>query len=496
MGETAQALACPAGLRKPPSCTDCGTVNHKPLEKTRTMLATPAADAATTPDRPEATAALEHLKRQLAAKIGNDLDESDLRDEFQKYLDYGVPVDQAVRTILRHHGITTGPSLRSAGPASQERITLQEAPPSSPSLHLRVRLLSLNTKPVMARGEEKQIVWGLLGDESGTAPYTSWRPLEGIAKGDVIDVQGAYTKEYNGQAQVNFGDRTRITKLSPDELPTTPVVARDTRVADLKEGSRGIRLNCRILDVAPRQVTVQGTPKTVWSGTLADPSGKVEFSSWADHNLQPGQALTIEGGYVRAYRGVAQYTFDADAKVTPFEGDLPTAEALAVQTALLLRDLVARGGGSDVQVAGTLLEVRPGSGLVLRCPTPGCTRVLQAGLCRIHNKVEGTPVPDLRVKAILDDGTAAVNMTIGRELTESLLGKTLDQAAQEAKDAFRPDLVQEQLREILTGRTYTVRGNALADDYGLSLIVRSIQPRHEAPAEAATALLASMKGGA
>lgn len=466
------------------------------------MQAQTAADAATNqaatgPNAPASgndTTAFESLKKQLAGKLGADLDETDLRDEFQKYLDYGVPVDQAVKTILRHHGIAAAPGLRAGFTSNQERVTLSQLPPTSPGVHLRVRVLSLNTKPVMARGEQKDIVWGLVGDESGTAPYTSWRPLEGIAKGDVIDVQGAYTKEYNGQAQVNFGDRTRITKLAAEELPQTPFAFKDTPIADLKEGLRGIRVNVRVLNVGDRQITVQGTPKTVWAGTLADASGKAEFTAWSDHKLQAGQALTIEGGYVRAYRGVAQYNFDADAKVTPFAGDLADAETLSVQTAMLLRDLVARGGGSDVQVVGTLLEVRPGSGLVLRCPSPGCTRVLQAGLCRIHNKVEGTPVPDLRIKGVLDDGTAAVNMTIGRELTEKLLGKSLDQAAKEAKDAFRPDLVQEQLREKLTGRVYSVRGNALADDFGLSLIVRSIQPAHEDPKAAATALLALVKG--
>jgi replication factor A1 len=455
-----------------------------------------AANGATTPASDAAKTAFETLRKALAAKIGSDLDEADLRDEFQKYLDYGVPVDQAVKTILRHHGVAPTAGLRAGAALNQERVTLAQMPPSSASVHLRVRVLSLNTKPVTARGEQKEIVWGLLGDESGTAPYTSWRPLEGVAKGDVLDVQGAYTKEYNGQAQVNFGDRTRIAKLQPDDLPRTPTTFKDTAVAELKEGSRGIRLNVRVLAVAEKQVTVQGTPKTVWVGTVADRTGKVEFTAWADPKLAAGQAVTIEGGYVRAYRGVAQFSFDADARITPYAGDLPDAETLAIQPPVALRDLVARGGGADVTVVGTILEVRPGSGLVLRCPTPGCTRVLQAGMCRIHNKVEGTPVPDLRTKAVLDDGTAAVNVTIGRELTERLLGKTLDQAAKEAKDAFRPELAQEELRARLTGRVYRLRGNAIADDFGLSLIARSVEGHREDAKAAAAALLGAIRGGA
>ncbi len=432
---------------------------------------------------------LESIKKALGAKSA-DLDEQDLRDELAKYLEYGVPMDQAVKTILRHHGVAPTPSSRPTGPVSQERLTLDKLPPQSPFVNLKVRILSLQTKPVTARGEQKEILYGLLGDESGVVPYTSWRPLEGLAKGDVVEVQGAYTKEFNGQVQVNFGDRTRIQKVA-DDLPRSPVTYNDMPIAELKEGSRGIRITGRILDVAPRELTVQGQSKTVYSGAVADATGRIEFTSWADHKLVAGQAVTIEGGYVRAYRGVPALNFDAEATVTPATGDLPTAEILAVRPPMPVRELLARGGGSDLHLVGSLLEVRPGSGLVLRCATPGCTRVLASGMCRIHNKVEG--IPDIRVKAILDDGTGAVNLVAGREVTETLLGKSLEQCKKEAQDAFRPDLIQEQLKEKLTARVFSVRGNALSDDYGITFIVRGMTPHTEDRTAAAQAALAVLE---
>jgi len=441
---------------------------------------------------PDLSAHLESIKKALGAKAA-DLDEQDLKDELAKYLEYGVPLDQAVKTILRHHGVAPGPSSRPTGPVTTERLPVAKLPPTSPAVNLKVRVLSLQTKPVTARGEQKDIIYGLLGDESGVVPYTSWRPLEGLAKGDVLEIQGAYTKEFNGQVQVNFGDRTLIKKVA-DDLPRSPVTFKDFTIAELQEGSRGIRITGRILDVAPRQITVQGQPKTVYGGTIADASGKVEFTAWSDHKLAADQAVTIEGGYVRAYRGVAQFNFDADAKVTAASGELPSAQVLSVRPAMPVRELLARGGGSDLHIVGSLLEVRPGSGLVLRCSTPGCTRVLASGMCRIHNKVEG--LPDIRLKAILDDGTGAVNLIAGREVTESLLGKTLEQCKKEAQDAFRPDIVQEQLRERLTARVYSVRGNALSDDYGITFIVRSMTPHSEDRTAAAQETLAILEATA
>ncbi len=432
-----------------------------------------------------------NLKRQLAGKSGPDLTDDDLRDELAKYLEYGVPIDQAIRTVLRHHGVTTTPANRPAtAPTTNERLPLAQVPANSPFVNLKVRVLTVNTKTVNARGEQKEILWGLLGDESGSLPYTSWRPLPEINKGDVVAIEGAYTKEYQGKAQINLGDRTKLQKVD-DDLPRTPVTIQDTRVSDLREGLRGIRLNARILNVAPRQVQVQGVPKTVWSGTLADATGQVEFSAWHDFGLKDGQAVTIEGGYVRAYRGMPQFTFDQDAKVEPFTGDLPEAARLAVRAPVTLGSILEKGAANDVQVAATLLDVRPGSGLVFRCSTAGCSRVLTNGMCRLHNRVEGTP--DLRIKAIFDDGTGALSAIIGRELTETLLGKTLDQAVAEAKAAFRPEVIHEQLKEKLTARVYLARGNVMSDDYGPTMIVRGLTPYAEPKEEAAKLLLGSLE---
>lgn len=434
---------------------------------------------------------LEALKRALGDKLPADVTEQDLKDEFAKYLEYGVPVDQALKTILRHHGVQSPTASRPGSPPVTERLPVAQLPPSSPSVIVKARVLTVNTKTVNARGEAKDIVWGLLGDESGSIPYTSWRPLEGIQKGDVLLIEGAYTKEYQGKAQVNFGDRTKITKLDDSELPRAPVEVRDVPLASLKEGLRGLRVTGRVLSVAPRQVNVQGTPKTVWGGILADASGQVEFSAWHDHGLQAGEAYTIEGGYVRAFRGQPQYTFDADAKVAPAATPVPEAAALAARPPTPISAVVERGGGTDLTLVATLLEVRPGSGLVLRCSTPGCTRVLAAGQCRIHNRVEG--VPDLRIKGILDDGTGALSMVAGRELTEQVLGKALAQCVEEAKAAFRPEVIQDQLKEKVTGRVFEVKGSALGDaEYGPMLIVRSLHPFREPKEETAQMLLDSL----
>ncbi len=429
----------------------------------------------------------EQIKQALQDKIGTELDEADLKDEFQKYLEYGVPPDQAAKTILRHHGVTPGgaPNQAPAGDADSPVTKLADAPANTPFVNLLVRVVSYNKKTITARGEAKEIVWGLLGDDTATRPYTAWRPLEGIDKDDVIEIKGAYTKEYNSEVQINLGDRTQVEKKPAESLPKTPSTFRDVTVSELTPGLRGIRVTGRILDVAPREITVQGAPKTIYGGTLADESGKIEFTAWADLELEAESIVTIEGGYIRTYRGQAQLNFDQDASVTKADVELPDADTLADTAPVSLHNLIETPA-NDVCVVATLLEVRDGSGLVYR--DPNTNRVATGSV------PEGA-IADLRIKGVLDDGTAALNLIANKMLTEQLLGKTLQQCQEQAHAAHHDGIIQDELRAKLSGRTFKVRGNVLVDDFGAMMIAKTIVP-FEGDLEAEAKELLERLGGA
>lgn len=431
---------------------------------------------------------METLTRALGEKA-QQIDAAELEAEFRKYLEYGVPVPEAIRTILRHHGAEAPPELASSGPAgnSGERIALSDLPASAPAVNVRVRLVTLNTKTVNARGEEKQILWGLVGDESGTCAYTSWRPLEGVEKGDVIEVRGAYTKTWRDEVQLNFGDRCNIEKLERDALPPVVTQLTDRTVAELQDGVRDFRVKGRILDVSPRTVNVKGEEKTIYGGTLADTTGKIEFTAWEDVGLKTDTVVTIEGGYVRSYQGTPQLNFDGSATIKAAEDDLPDAEELDDVPVMPVGELVAQGGASDVKLVGTLLEVRPGSGLIFR--DPATKRALQPG-----QKPEGggEGEPDLRIKGVLDDGTGAVQFVVGRDITERLLGMDLEQCQEEARQAYRHEVIQDRLAEKLTGLVFRIRGFARSDEYGTMVIARSMDEDPIDVAAAAKEILDSL----
>ena len=433
--------------------------------------------------------------KDISKALGGKVSEQEIENELNNYLNvYRVSLDTAKRSIVKKHG--GDPSGLSIGVSK----TIRELIPGEQSVDLLCRIVSVDGRQIDVEGGSKAILYGILGDQTGTVPFTAW-VVEGldIHKGDVIRVRNAYTKEFRGQVQVNFGNRTTVTKEAPDALPPfepgkfpaptgkpTPL-----KVVDLKEGSSNVSITVRVLDIDKRRVTVSGDAKTVFSGTIADETGKVKFSAWKDFELSPGDTVKIEGGYVKAWRGIPQFSFDERANVAKVEAStLPTIEELEKSPRVWIEDLAERGGAVDVIVRGIVIDIKEGSGLVYRCPE--CKRVLRKMACRIHGEVQGTP--DLRVKAVVDDGSGALIAVFGKELTEGLLSKTLEACIAEAKENMSQEVVRDQLADLLVAQPVEVRGNVTSDDYGLMMIVDTARILKVDVEQEARAMLEELEG--
>lgn len=415
---------------------------------------------------------IEDIARVLGDKVDRDL----IARELDEYLNvYRVPLGTAKESIVKKHG---------GNPQSLEASVmrkLRDLRPDEPSVDLLVRVVSVNPKTIEVDGKEKDIVYGILGDDTGTLQFTAWDagrfPYQ---RGEVLRIVSAYTKGWNDEVQVNLGDRAAVTREEADSLPPPPagadaVTGGEVKVRDLRAGLRGLDLTFRVLDVGPRKVTVKGEDKTVWSGTLADETGMIEFSSWHDFGLQEGDVVRLRGGYIRTWRGVPQLSFDGRDEVERLSGEeMPAAEDLAVDNLVTIDELERRGGAHSVSVNGIMIEVREGSGLVFRCNE--CRRVVRKGTCSIHGRVESTA--DLRVKGVVDDGTGSLSVIVNRELTERLLGKTLDDCKALAQEAFDSEVVRDLLVDRLVARPVKVTGNVVSDDFGLMMIVREVSDVH------------------
>jgi len=399
---------------------------------------------------------IDEIIEALRETSGKNVERDVLEKELRKFLEYGVPFEHAKQTLVKKFGGGSGPIKLSV---PSERTLIVDLQSNQQSVHVRSRIISVNPREIQVKGEARKIFYGILGDESGTIQFTAWKDFE-LEKGTVVDITNAYTKEWQGSLKVNFGDRTRVSKLDATELPEMNLEPRSYKVNELRGGLSGVELTARIVEIQDREVDISGQMKKVFSGVLGDETGKAQFTAWHDFKLKEGMVMKITGGYVKAWKGIPQFTFDEKATVEKLDANTIPKKDVKTQK-LSLWELVERNGALDVEVEGTVIEIQKGSGLVQRCPE--CNRVLQQGTCTVHGAVQGRD--DLRMKLVLDDGAGSVSAILGKDLTEKLLGKTMH-------DTSAENGLIEEMNRLLFGHRISVQGNALGDQFGVTVIAR------------------------
>jgi len=295
--------------------------------------------------------------QEVARALGDKLSEEEIAEELRKYVDvYRLSIPMAKKTIVKKYG---GDSA-SFSVGFQRKLA--ELRPNEPNVDFVAKVLSANDKEITSKGEKKRIIYGFVGDDSTTLPYTAWE-TEGLAlsKGEVISVKGAYTREYQGRVQVNFGNRVSIRKEDPATIPDIQVADGPPKVAtigELREGMGYVQVKGRVLSIDPKDVTVKGEAKRIFSGVLADETGKVQFTSWSDFKVKQGDILKISKATVKGWRGIPQLNFDDRAEVTKVKEKFPSAEELQKSCVSMISEISARGGAADATVRGAIIEIR------------------------------------------------------------------------------------------------------------------------------------------
>ncbi len=342
-------------------------------------------------------------------------------------LEFQVPPEEAVRSVLNLYGGSKGSA------------------PLTPAADARAADLSEAGKWVNLRGKVLQL-WeprtpsiaqtGLLGDESGTVKFVSWAKagLPKVEQGKSYQFRNAVTDSYQGRVSIKLNRTSAITHLT-EEVKVAERERRDAvaKFEEIKEANQWVTVRGRIL-----QLWQSRSEAIAQVGLMGDETGQMKFTIFAGHGLPE-----VEEGKSYEFRSVVSDKFNDRLSVK-----VGKASAIAP----LEQEVVARG--TPVEMAGALLDILPGSGYIKPCPQ--CGRMVQKGACSEHGAV--SPVEDIRVKAILDDGAAAKDILLNRELAERCTGITLDQARKKVEETLDTAAILDDMKRALFGRYFHVRG--------------------------------------
>jgi replication factor A1 len=401
---------------------------------------------------------------ELTMALGN-ISREEISRELDKLLKYRVPLDEAKRMIKSKYLSI-----------SSNTVSVKDLSPGLNGIEISGRIIDIVEKTVSIQGEQKTIFSGTLGDGTGICSFTCWDDMS-LKPGDAIRIRNAYTRLWNNRPELYFGKRSTITYIQDDELPESDEMSQSNlkKLGDIVPADVLVSSVVLIVEMYHREIMLKGKEVTVVEGVLADETGKLPFTSWMPMGGPDiGDYIHFEGASVRIFKGLPSINFTetttiekiSDATGLPFSIE----SVNKANSSVAIEKLLEKEGMFDVTVSGNIISVRSGSGLIERCSQ--CNRVTQKSSCRSHGEVEC--LTDMRIKAILDDGTGAVHLMLNRELSEAVYGKSMHDAEKMAQSSLSGEAVFEDMKKVLTGKYLAARGNSSRNEFGVSLVARSV----------------------
>jgi replication factor A1 len=315
------------------------------------------------------------------------------------------------------------------------------------------------------------VVRGRMADESGTIGFLSWEPFEHEV-GSLVKIDGAQVRTFRDTPELNFGRTTKVELYHDSNFADAESLMEQNivTISQLRDGSRDVEAIVQITEWTKRSFVRDGQEKFLWSGQIADPSGKCRMSAWEELPISESDlpvTIKVKGVRVRAWQGIPDITVDNARQVeilksTPWDDSIDLSNhVVEVQ----LTELVNGSSRVGISTQGIVASVREDCGIIMRCTQ--CRRVLRDGNCSQHGDDEGNQ--DVRLRLVIDDGTSTASLLINKEASLNLLNMTEDKIKSEIDSDGQMEFVQ-RLRGKLLGQLVTASGRTIVDEQGAMLL--------------------------
>ena len=382
-----------------------------------------------------------------------------------------INVNQASRVVVLREGVRT---VSTPGEPVEINSIKSEG-----SVTVVGRLLA-SRKDVIHRKDGSgsiDVVRGRIADDTGAIGFLSWESFDHEV-GSLLKIENAQIRVFRETPEINIGGSSKIEIFHDSNFASAEdLVARSvSRIEDLRDGSRDVEIVLEIQKMIKRDFQGRdGEAKSVWSGDVADPTGKCRCSIWFeppfDFESTP-VVVRFKGVRVRAWQGIPDITVDNESQIEvlaapPWGDDVDLANNVVE---VELKDLSSGASRVGISTTGNVISIREDSGIIKRCPE--CRRVLRDGECATHGAQEGET--DVRLRMVLDDGKSTISLIINKSASESLIGMNQEKISSHIVENGTMAFVQE-LRELLLGKKLKANGRTIVDEQGAMLLSDEVE---------------------
>ncbi len=345
--------------------------------------------------------------------LNGQISKEEIKKLFNIWLSFHYPPELIKQKIVQKY-------------APDKAIKISDIKGEFKNLNLKAKIVSIKINDKDGR----KIASGLLGDETGTIPFTTSLNVS-LEKGDVIKITNAYTSTFNDVLRLYIPSNGKIEKIEDKTIDTVRFSFSPLTINKLQKNFKNLDVRGKILYLEEKN----GKSKKRYTGIIADETGYIPFTSWGK-KLEQGKSYRIRGAYVREYKNRISLNIDENMEILPLEDIDINDKPIDMIEAL----------NQNLQFAyfeGIILDIKDDTGIIARCPV--CGKALKGRECPEHGEV--SPVNDLIGKVTFDDGTLAATMILNRQQMENITNNSFDNLMKTVISSPGIPIIKEELEK-------------------------------------------------
>lgn len=356
-------------------------------------------------------------------------------------------------------------------------MKIEEITEELKGISLDVKVVSIRQRESKSATGEGVYYYGLVGDETGTMPFTAWSFPSSVRQGDVVELRNCSTRKYNDSMRIYVDSRSEVL-LKPDEDMQVKRVYKSYKIKDITLKNPYIAVEGIVGENVEKTYEKDGQTRNVFYFSLSDETGSIRVSSFG-RPVQEGSTVRIEGAKASEYNGRYRLTIFDSTVVEPLTRTIDIGSRV-----FNVADITSPV--DSVTLTGLTVSLSDRSGLNRRCNN--CRKVLDDLKCSEHP--EDGFFLDIFASFVLSDGTAEIHATAGKAALVPYLA-----VSEEDLDPVKSNLTRrdtyERIRKGLTTPALKTVGDVILTQNGMNYRIREMS---ELDAEESKKLWTQMEG--
>ena len=308
------------------------------------------------------------------------------------------------------------------------------------SIELVGKIVSLKEAKSNRNGSESVYHYGILGDETGTIPFTAWNLPSSIREGDVVELKNCTSRIYNDRIRITIGSNTEVV-LRPEEQMEVKRIYKEYRIKDLTTSDPYVTVSGIVRGVSERETEIRGEKVRLFNAFLDDGTASIRLSSFGVP-VSEGEQIKITGGKVSEFNGRISLTMGQKTAVEKTRVNLDNESRQH-----LLWDMVSPVG--NVSFTGIPVNIGDRSGVVDKCSV--CGKFMGDSGCADHPGA--ATVKDVSCYFTLEDGTGSISCFMDGDVLKAYAG------IEGNIEALDPVEVRQSILKSLESNVVKVEGN-------------------------------------